>query len=356
AELDTLLQAAEIEVEQVKTAQAAVLKAQNAAEAEAKATPEGGGGALDKDLIKVATGLETSSEEAKKSVAGCMALVEGNVNMMRIRGPTEELKASAAVLQNRAREVKASLEDTLQKVRTAKAGATARVEREARKLAAKQEALRQEKIFKQYDKDGDGLLNEEEIRAYVAGEHKFELAEDKLQNILSKHPDGVAHKDFAQLRSQIAIVWSEILNKRRKEKNEKQMATIKKNSAEILSALSSVEGEVAKAEAQVRILGPMIGASMLDMLSERTEAAESAVDAARDFLAAAKEQALGLGVDSNFETEAKQMALGEAKTLQTKVVALENRVNAAAVLSKAARSKIQLQERKAALLREATAM
>ncbi|CAE7360455.1 unnamed protein product [Symbiodinium natans] len=357
AELDTLLAAAEIEVEQVKSKQAEVLKAQAAAEAEAKATPEGGGGALDQELVRVATEFEASSEAASKSVTGCVDRMDP-ANLMRIRGPTEELKASAALLQNRARAAKSILEETLQKVRSAKAAAAQRVEREVRKVEAQKEAARQEAIFKQYDKDGDGKLNEAEIRAYVAGEYSFELGEDRLEQILAASSNGVRHKDFAKLRSQIGDAWKEILNKQRKEKNDKQMATIKKNSAEILSALSGVEGEVAKAEAQVRILGPMIprGAAMLDMLSERTEAAESAVDAARDFLAAAKEQALALGVDSNFETEAKQMAAVEAKNLQMKVTALENRVNAAAHVSKAARSKIQLQERKAALLREATSM
>eukprot|EP00439_Symbiodinium_sp_Y106_P044168 s1638_g5.t1 len=358
AELDTLLAAAEIEVEQVKSAQAGVLKAQTAAEAEAKATPEGGGGALDKELIRLATEMETSSEEASKSVAGCMARMDGATNMMRIRGPTEELKASAGVLQNRARTVKSSLEEMLQKARAAKATAAQRVEREVRKAEALKEAARQEAIFRQYDQDSDGLLDESEIRAYIAGEYTFELAEEKLTQILSASPDGVSHADFAKLRSQINGAWNEILNKQRKEKNDKQMAMIKKNSAEILSALSGVESEVAKAEAQVRILGPMVtrGVTMLDMLGERTEAAESAVDAARDFLAAAKEQALALGVDSNFETEAKQMAAVEARNLQMKVTALENRVNTAAHVSKAARSKIQLQERKAALLREAATM
>ncbi|CAE7567318.1 Zdhhc3 [Symbiodinium sp. KB8] len=358
AELDTLLAAAEIEVEQVKSAQAGVLKAQTAAEAEAKATPEGGGGALDKELIRLATELERSSEEASKSVAGCMARMDGATNMMRIRGPTEELKASAGVLQNRARTVKSSLEEMLQKARAAKAMAAQRVEREVRKAEALKEAARQEAIFKQYDKDSDGLLDESEIRAYIAGEYTFELAEEKLTQILSASSDGVSNADFAKLRSQINDAWNEVLNKQRKEKNDKQMAMIKRNSAEILSALSGVESEVAKAEAQVRILGPMVtrGVTMMDMLGERTEAAESAVDAARDFLAAAKEQALALGVDSNFETEAKQMAAVEARNLQMKVTALENRVNTAAHVSKAARSKIQLQERKAALLREGKAV
>jgi len=50
------------------------------------------------------------------------------------------------------------------------------------------------------------------------------------------------------------------------------------------------------------------------------------------------------------------MAAVEARNLQMKVTALENRVNTAAHVSKAARSKIQLQERKAALLREAATM
>ncbi|CAE7322094.1 unnamed protein product, partial [Symbiodinium sp. KB8] len=73
----------------------------------------------------------------------CMARMDGTTNMMRISGPTEELKASAYVLQSRARTVKSSLEEMLQKARAAKATAAQRVEREVRKAEALKEAARQ---------------------------------------------------------------------------------------------------------------------------------------------------------------------------------------------------------------------
>eukprot|EP00913_Durusdinium_trenchii_P025207 g23663.t1 len=87
------------------------------------------------------------------------------------------------------------------------------------------------------------------------------------------------------------------------------------------------------------------------MMHQLTDAAESAVDAAKDFLAAAKEQAQGL--DSEMENEAKTMARLEVGKVRMKISLLETRLNQAAVVTKSARSKLQLEEKKAEIMRQA---
>jgi len=357
-ELESLLLAAETQAETMKEMQVAVDSAAQSATTEAKSGPEAGGGAADQELIRVSTEFENVGMAAVQAVARCTTLMDSNVT--RIRGTSEETKSTATKLTGRGRLLRATVDESLNKVKTLKSNAQQRVDREARKLAAKKEAEKQVGIFKQYDKDSDELLNEEEIKAYVTAEYGFTIAEEKLKLILSSSPNGVPLAEFARLRSQIGVAYSEFLAKQRKERSAQQSVLIKKDTSEAQSALSGVESEVAKAEGVVRLIGPLMprAVQFLEMLTERTEEAEAAVDAARDFLAAAKEQAqlLGRGNTQELETEAKQLALTEAAKLSRAVVALDARLTAASNVAKAARAKIDFLEKKAALMREAMAM
>jgi len=359
-DLQLQLGAADSEVAGLKDLQASVEAAGQKAAADASSGPEAGGGDLDEDVVRLASDFETLGARAFKAVAGCSSIFDGKLQV--IRGPTEELKNAAAELLRSHYKLKVAVDDSLQKVKALKAVSAQRIDREAKKLAAKKEAERQEALFKHYDTDGDGKLGAEEIKAYVAGEYKFVLAEDKLKLILSSCPEGVSWEKFPQLRSQVKVAWSEVLAKQRKERGAAQSVVIKKRAAETQSALAGVETEVAKAEVAVRFLGPLISraAHVLDMLTDRTEEAEAAIDAAKDFLAAAKEEAGYLTKATNgkeeLETEAKQLGAVEAKKLGFKLVSLETRLNQAMSVTKVARSKVDFQQKKAELLRQADAM
>eukprot|EP00434_Breviolum_minutum_P040504 symbB.v1.2.035994.t2/scaffold4973.1/size32221/1 len=294
AELESLLAVAEEEVAAVRKLQDAMTAAQrrvDVGEAEA-----------DQVLINACSDFDDPGQRALQATLRCTKLLDNNVK--QIHGPTEELKQRSAKLASQARQLRSALDQLLDKVRLAKMAAVQRVEKEARRVAAEKEAKRQEAIFEQYDQDHDGVLRAEEITAYVKGEHHFDLAEEKLHQILQISPGGVSKQHFSRLRSQIAVVWSEILQKQRKERSEKQLSKLRQAVTEIQSALSGVEAEVVKAETQVRTLPPMMkrAGMMMHQLSERTDAAETAIDAARDFLAAAKEQVLAL--DKEIESEA----------------------------------------------------
>lgn len=355
AELDARLSEAESEVEHLRQLQAPVLKLASDAATEAKSGPEAGGGNLDEELVRSATEFEGFVETALKAVASCTRLSEGS--LVRLRGPTEATKAAATELARRVVKVKSAVEEISLKVKALKSASTQRIEREARKRAEKIENERQERLFNACDKDGDGKLNAEEIKTFVRAEHGFELPQDKLKVILAVSPTGYAWKQFHLLRPHLNAAWAEEQARRRKDKSEKQSSMIRKNSAETLSALSGVEAEVAKAEDKVKLLGPLLprASVILDFLADSTEQAEAAIDAARDFMAAAKEQAQQLGGDKQgaFESEAKQLAAMEGKKLTMKLFLLESRLSQAHALAKAARAKVDLQLRKAALLRQA---
>eukprot|EP00435_Cladocopium_sp_Y103_P031332 s1071_g7.t3 len=345
AELESLLSVAEEEAATVRKLQEALGKAQRH------------DGNDDQAVISACDDFDKPGQNALQAALRCTSLLDQNVK--QIHGPTEELKARSTKLAGQARQLRSALDQILEKVRLAKMAAIQRIEKEARRVAAEKEAKRQEAIFDQYDQDKDGVLTAGEIVAYVKGEHHFDLAEEgsrgkpreaeKLQQILL-NGSGVSKQHFARLRSQVAVIWSEILAKQRKERSEKQLLQLRKGAAEIQSALSGVEAEVVKAEAEVRHLPPMIkrAGMMMHQLYERTEAAETAIDAARDFLAAAKEQVFSL--DKEIESEAKAMAQTEVRGLQMKVSLLENRLNHAANLTKTARNKLQLEEKKAELM------
>jgi len=358
-ELESLLIAAETEAETMKEMQAAVDSAAATATTEAKSGPEAGGGEADQELLRLCSAYEIAGMAAVQAAVRCTTLMDKNV--MQIRGSKEETKATALKLVSRGRLLKSTVDEALNKVKALKSTAAGRVDREARKLAAKKEAERQVGIFKQYDKDADGLLNEAEIKAYVTGEYGFTITEDKLKVCLSSSPEGVPLAEFARLRSQVGVAYSEFLAKQRKERSAQQSVVIKKDAAETQSALSGVESEVAKAEVVVRLIGPLMprAAQFLEMLSERTEEAEAAIDAARDFLAAAKEQAQTVGRSNklqDLETEAKQLAVAEAAKLNRAIVTLDARLTASSNVAKAARAKVDFEEKKAALMRQAMMM
>lgn len=350
-ELESLLVVAETEAEGVKELQSKADEALASAKAQAGSNTAGGGEA-DRDLVRVLTELEKPGAAALDALKRCISLLDKD--LVRMRGPTEELKNACAKLNSRTRKLKSNVDEVLAKAKNAKAAASMRIDREDRKQAAKDEADKQDATFKKYDEDGDGLLNRDEILAYVLGEYGFALAEEKLKPMLSASSDGVPLSEFARLRSQVGVVYSEILGKERKARTERQLAAIRKDVVETTGAIAGVEAEIAKAEVQVRSLNPLLprAAQNLEFLMQKTEEADSAVGAAEDFLAAAKEQAQRLGRNSGgeLEKESNALALQEAKRLNLKIGMLERRLVAAASVTKTARGKIELAERKAALL------
>lgn len=157
-----------------------------------------------------------------------------------------------------------------------------------------------------------------------------------------------------------------MLSKQRKEEAERkrviaagQIEVVKKKAAAVNECMAGIEAEVSKAEQKAVPLGAIRGRAPIPANIEVTISdVDTAIDAARDFLAAAQEQVDKIGGETgaSLESEAQKVLVQTSQQINLKLKHFENRVTRAASVAKAAREKVELQQRKEALLREATAM
>merc|ERR1711953_1175709 len=131
-----------------------------------------------------------------------------------------------------------------------------------------------EHMFKRYDSDGDGLLSFRDVKAFIKGEYNLELPEEKLCSILGVDSlakfTGVQHADFHRFVLLVGV-------------------------ASVAGALDGVEVEVVKAEEKARPLsakGPV--RVPLRQLPEAVGQLDAAIDVAKDYLAAARDQIKGM--------------------------------------------------------------
>lgn len=320
------------------------------------------------EIIRVAESFECARLDAQEALKACATFTAGKHRTLV--GATDATKKSASELIARIGKVDRSLNSMQAKVRQHKIAADQRKMQEARKEAAVKEAKRQEELFKQYDSDGDGKLSAEDIISLCAEEFQFELSKERLEGIKRseayKLAKGVPYSKFPQLKTLIGIARGEVLSKQRKEEAERkrviaagQIEVVKKKAAAVNECMAGIEAEVSKAEQKAVPLGAIRGRAPIPANIEVTISdVDTAIDAARDFLAAAQEQVDKIGGETgaSLESEAQKVLVQTSQQINLKLKHFENRVTRAASVAKAAREKVELQQRKEALLREATAM
>lgn len=292
----------------------------------------------DEEVLRIADEFEVHGNASKLAVKACADFMAGKY--LRLQGTSENTRQGAALVLKRFREAEREAELVLNKVRVRKRDATLSRDRELKRLAAQMAVEKQESLFKKYDADGDGFLSVREVGEFVKGECNFDLPQEKVASILqsdafAKSPKGVPRAAFSQLRLLVGV-------------------------AAVTGALSGMEAEVAKAEEKAKPLSQTKGRSPFppEMLEERTDEVNSAVDAARDYLAAAREQVQLLDRDQASlsgagATQAVRSAALEAKKLGTRLDWFEQRLGRAAAASKASRDRLLLQRKKELLLRQA---
>lgn len=326
-------------------------------------------GASDEQIIGAASDFEAALLDLRHAMKACTTFMVGKHR--QLQGITEHSRCSANALLQRMGKADRNVEPLVARVRKRKQEAQDSRDKEARRIAAIKEAKRQEELFKKYDRDGDGRLRAQDIVELVKEEHGFELTPERLEGIRKSEAydsdSGVPWSKFAQLKLLIGIAREEFRAKQRKEELERkkvladmQTARVRENTAGVTEALAGIEGEVSKAEELAKPLSIMRGGrSQLppDQLESRAAAVETAVDAAKDFLAAAREQSQRLGGEENnaLEPDPGRLAVAESKKLQLRLDWLEVRLGKAGAASKAVRDRILLQQRKALLLQEVQA-
>jgi len=290
-----------------------------------------------------------------------------------ISGLNEECRKTAASLMQRISRLERGLSNAVGRASAHRLAALGRLEAEAKRQATIAEAKRQEDLFKKYDSDDDGLLLEHDIILLCREEYDFELQPARLSAIKKsecyKHKDGVEYEKFAMLRKLIDIAKAEVLARQRQEEMAKrkknavaQMAVIDKNFKTASEFLPGIDGEVVKAERRSLPLNMVLTRKIF--LANDVEAAISEVDtateAARDFIAAVQEQMQNLGAEvakkEPLEAEAQALIARHQKLVGFKLTAWHTRLAKAEGVSKALKGKIELQQRKEALMRQANAL
>jgi len=331
----------------------------------------------DDEIIRTCEEMETEIKDAKASIKMCLEFIA--LKHMSLIGASEDTKQKAAKFRTRTQEANRSIDRDAAKAVTRRKKAVLSKEAEAKRVAAVKAAEKQEAMFKQYDVDGDGKLSAVEIMDFVKGEYDFEFSLERAEAVLKQDAfaglGGVNLAKFPHLKMLIGIARNEALaKKRKKEQEEKEKADReeaerrKKLAAEqtaqvlagvkiVESAMSGIEAEVAKAEEKAKPLAVVRGRSMIpmDMVEDRADEVFVAVDAARDFLAAAKDQASSMAGVPNDKLEPSVIPnCPPARQLFFRLDYMEKRLTLTAKAAQSAKDRVILAQKKAQLMREAS--
>lgn len=335
-------------------------------------------GTVDDEVLLLGDEIEIEVGDIRSAIKLCGDFM--NLKHSELIGASEESRQKTQKFRDRTQLASRNVEREILKVANRKRKAIASKEAEARRVAAVKAAEKQENMFKQYDADGDSKLNAVEIMEFVKGEYDFEFPLEKAQAILKQDAflgvGGVSYAKFPHLKMLIGIARNEAMARKRKlEKDAKDAADAIENerkrklaveqTAQVLegvkivdTAMAGIEAEVVKAEEKAKPLAVVRGrgALMGDAVHDRADEVETAVEAARDFLAAAKDQASSMAGVPNDKLEPSVIpGCPPARQLFFRLEYMEKRLGAAAKAAEAARNRVILAQKKAELLKEASA-
>lgn len=331
----------------------------------------------DDDVIRTCEELESEMIDARAALKMCQEFM--GLKHLGLIGASEETRKNAQKFRMRVQDMNRLVERETTKVGARKKKAIQSKEAEARRIAAVKAEEKQQHLFKHYDVDSDEKLNALEMMEFVKGEYDFEFPLEKAESILKQDAfaglGGVPYSKFPHLKMLIGIARNEALAKKRKiEKEEKDKAEAEEKerrqklaieqTAQVLAgvkivetAMSGIEGEVARAEEKGRPLAFSRGRQQLPlgMIEERADEVDVAVDAARDFLAAAKEQASSMAGVPNDKLEPSVIpGCAPARQLFFRLDYMEKRLQAVTKTAQAARDRVILAQKKADLMRQAS--
>jgi len=332
----------------------------------------------DDDVIRIADEFESLVKDSKSALKMCSDFMAQK--HLALQGFKDSTKEQAAKYRTKLKDITRAIEVNLAKVGQRKRKAIASKDAELKRQAAIKAEEKQKAIFKQYDKDGDGKLSAQEIVEFVKAEYDFEFPLEKAKETLKQNqlkcPDGASYEKFPQLKMFVGIARNEVLARKRKEEKEEQerLAKIdrerryklgleqKKKIPDgvkvVMEAMGGIESEVVKAEQKARPLNNMRGKHWnipVEKMESMADEVDAAVDAAKDFLGAATDQATSLcGIpNAELEEEARKEATLQSRTLTYKLQYLEKRLTLVAASSKGARDRVILHNKKQQLMREA---
>jgi hypothetical protein len=320
---------------------------------------------LQKDDIKMAPAdklvadIELITGQGKEIIAKVNEFVKNNNSKMKLPGQPETVeiakKITAATNKN------LNLNKELEKItRDSKAQ---KVKIQKRDDAKKKMNSATAKFIK-YDKNKDGHFNKAEAKSYAAGEFKFKVGDEALNNIFSHWATdatkGINKESFQRLKVGIGMARELAKDAERKKarvENEARLEKLKEEAKarieEATQGITETEAEVKKPENYAQpLLGKATKMEVEDILKEADEV-EKQVTEAKNQIAIAKEAINGLLTDC--DEDLKPWMVQEVKKLELRTKSWEARMAKATTIATKMRQMAKTKEEAALSALEAQA-
>eukprot|EP00929_Paragymnodinium_shiwhaense_P069265 TRINITY_DN3494_c0_g1_i1.p1 TRINITY_DN3494_c0_g1~~TRINITY_DN3494_c0_g1_i1.p1 ORF type:complete len:673 (+),score=233.06 TRINITY_DN3494_c0_g1_i1:130-2148(+) len=256
-------------------------------------------------LISTAQEFEALHLEVKSSQKACQDILMGKHSVMA--GLTEETRSAAAKLLKRMNDARRMVELVATKVKAKESAAADRLVKATKLAEQKKELEREKKLFQECDIDGDGVLDVDEMKNIAQIEFDVALKPEQVAMVMKSNAcvtkpgkaKGVTWENYPKLKAQLNKFREAKLAEIRKKELAESQARSKEQMKLILPKVKEVQPNVEIVETEVQSVEKK--AAPLLMLHNRQVAPNervegmcseviTAVDAAKDFLAAAREQ------------------------------------------------------------------
>mmetsp|Transcript_92815 Transcript_92815/g.286550 ORF Transcript_92815/g.286550 Transcript_92815/m.286550 type:complete len:1071 (-) Transcript_92815:116-3328(-) len=278
-----------------------VARAEQAAErAHQSAAPLCGEGTHDMDTIEVLRISRAVEQAGKAAMSACSACADFLVQKRPVVEEAENIKAESTnaitALQPRIQQATRQATEALSKAKEHK-------DRIARKIASSKRQEKKAALFKRFDKDGDGLLNRDEVCVCSREAFGFELPKDNLDRICRQlfryGRKGLDFADFQLLKTAIGIARDEERGKDRRVKRleqekqdkieaekrrflvEEKKTELATTSSEVLTALGELEPKIQGAELDAESLSNESNKLKIEELKEKAGKVEASIEAVK---------------------------------------------------------------------------
>jgi len=258
------------------------------------------------EVLRIAKAVEQAGKTAMSACSACADfLVQKRSVIEEAESIRTESTSTITALQPRIQAATRLATEALQRAKENK-------DRIARKVVSSKRAEKKAALFKQYDRDGDGVLNREEIRNYSKEEFGFDLPAENLDRICRQlcqgSRKGLAFGDFQLLKTAVGIAREEErgreqrkvrLEREAKEKEEaakrqalvaERRSVLSKTSAELMKELGELEPKVQSAEVDAELLANEAGQLKVEDLKQKAAVVDAAVEATKSTLKSVQER------------------------------------------------------------------
>ncbi|CAJ1426140.1 unnamed protein product [Effrenium voratum] len=332
AELSTLVDKAEQDTAELKTAAAPVLEAKSMSEEEAK------------------TAGKAVSEVSVAAKASCKAcsdfIVERKVGIDCVKPP------HLAAIREEQLKLQGRIQECYKVVVSATISAKVMIDKAIRKTQAEKVFEKRASAFDKYNSRKDQVFTADDIVLYAKGEFSFVLSKESAANIVKKFGDGksVPRARFQRIKVAVGIAREEDASRLRREEAERKRLALeaKKKAIEadvqkVLDTLQEVEPTIAKAEeagkAEHLSKEYLAGTPDKEAVATALAAADSTLKDAQSELSDVRSRLTDMV--SSADEDVKQYVQMETRKVDLKVQSMNARLQGTSVAADRGRSFLQ---------------